>query len=154
MKEENKLIKVFAPSFVTAFFNSLGWLFLSLLVAVFAQSFHQYLYLLAFLMFLIAVYRFLKVAMIKYYLYQEMLVVKRGILAVQFDSLELYRVKDYRINKNLTERMFGLMTVTLYTTDISSPTLMLMGIEQSDVALQIRDLVQSARLKNRIFEIN
>ena len=63
-------------------------------------------------------------------------------------------MKDYRVSKTLIERVFGLMTVTLYTTDISSPTLLLKGIEQSNVAQQIRDLVQVCRLKNRIFEIN
>lgn len=154
MNENNKLIKKFAPSFITAFFNALGCLFLSLLVAVFAQRIHNYLFIIAAALMLVTVYRFLKVATIRYYLYEEMIVVKKGVFAVQYDSLELYRVKDYRVGKTLIERVFGLMTVTLYTTDISSPTLLLKGIEQSNVAQQIRDLVQVCRLKNRIFEIN
>ncbi len=154
MNENNKLIKKFAPSIITAFFNALGCLFLSLLVAVFAQRIHSYLFIVATALMLVTIYRFLKVAMIRYYLYEEMIVVKKGVFAVQYDSLELYRVKDYRVSKTLIERVFGLMTVTLYTTDISSPTLLLKGIEQSNVAQQIRDLVQVCRLKNRIFEIN
>ena len=154
MNENNKLIKKFAPSFITAFFNALGCLFLSLLVAVFAQRIHNYLFIIAAALMLVTVYRFLKVATIRYYLYEEIIVVKKGVFAVQYDSLELYRVKDYRVGKTLIERVFGLMTVTLYTTDISSPTLLLKGIEQSNVAQQIRGLVQVCRLKNRIFEIN
>lgn len=80
--------------------------------------------------------------------------VRTGIISRQFNNLELYRVKDYIVTQSVSERLFGLMTVTLITNDITNPTVKLQGILVSNITETIRDLVQKARNNNRILEIN
>jgi len=66
----------------------------------------------------------------------------------------MYRIKDYVVRQSAVMRIFGIMSVTLLTTDLTTGTLVLQGIPLSNIAETIRGLVQRARMKNRIFEIN
>jgi len=51
-------------------------------------------------------------------------------------------------------RIFRIMRITLLTQDLTSGQVALTGIPLSDLPDEIRDYVQQARIKNRIFEIN
>jgi hypothetical protein len=51
-------------------------------------------------------------------------------------------------------QIFGLMNVTLRSTDAENPVLLLEGIPASELIETIRAYVQEARKTNNIFEIN
>jgi len=99
-------------------------------------------------------WRFLSIIFINYILTRELIIVRKGIIARSYDSLELFRVKDYNVEQSFFMRLFGIMSVRLYITDLTTDMLDIQGIPLSDITAQIRDLVQEARIKNRIFEIN
>lgn len=152
--DKEKLVQKIRPTIAYAFLSNFKYLLLLLLAALSGLLFHPYSFLLMIVFFAVFFWKIMQVVTLSYYLYEEVLIVRSGIIAVKFDALELFRVKDYRVTRNGMERILGLMSLTLYTADISSPTLILRGIEVSDIPNKIRDFVQSSRIKNRIFEIN
>lgn len=151
---QEDVVEVLKPSTIYAFACIMPLLiitFISLFLAV------VYLKLLVFAsLFTVALafHRFLYINLIIYTITKETITVRTGIIARKFDNLELFRVKDYLVNQSVFERIFGLMTVSLHTTDLSTTNLEMKSIPLSDITERIRELVQEARLSNRIFEIN
>jgi len=150
---ENAVARL-SPSKKHAFvsvFNILALGAASLALAKFVSVF----FILSFLLLLgVAGYRFLYIVFIEYVITGETISTTTGIVARRVDITELYRVKDYVVKQSVFQRLFGLMTVTLITSDITHPELNLMGIPKSNIVEIVRTLVQEARRRNRVFETN
>lgn len=99
-------------------------------------------------------YRFIFVRNCLYVITPEVIRISRGIFFKRTDQVEMYRVKDYIITQPFLLQLFGLMDVTLKSTDPENRVIWLRGIPQSDIIDTIRDHVQEARQHNRIYEIN
>jgi uncharacterized membrane protein YdbT with pleckstrin-like domain len=151
---QEDVVEVLKPSTIYAFASVLPLLILTFISLFLAVAYIKILVFVSLITVAMAFYRFLYINLISYTITKQTITVRTGIIARQFDNLELFRVKDYMVNQSVFERIFGLMTVSLHTTDLSSPNLEMKGIPLSDITEKIRDLVQEARLNNRIFEIN
>jgi membrane protein YdbS with pleckstrin-like domain len=151
--EDQELITL-APSVIYAFACVFPWLLAAVICLAGAIMFLELLSVPALLFELVALCKYLRIVHIRYTLCQEVLIVRKGIVARRFDHLELFRVKDYVIHQSAYLRYFRLMSVSLYTTDLSSNVLVLEGIPVSGIGRMIRDLAQQARMKNGIFEIS
>lgn len=127
-----------------------------LVTALLSMSFlmNNYWFIFSLPVMLIVTFRYLHFTFIRYSISLETMTVRRRIISRQFDYLEWFRVKDYKVTQNMVMRLLGLMTVKLYTTDLSNDVVVLEAVPKSDLPELIRDLVMQARLKNRIFEIN
>lgn len=101
-----------------------------------------------------ALYRFFYIRLTLYILTAETLKIRTGIFSYTLVTLELYRVKDYVIKQNLIMRILKIMTLTLFTTDKQDVVIALNGNPQSTLNEAIRDLVQRARAKSKIIEVN
>ncbi|MCE5208984.1 MAG: PH domain-containing protein [Chloroflexi bacterium] len=150
----NEELITLAPSFVYAFACVFPWLLAAVICFAFAFLFLKLLSVPSLLFELVALCKYLQIVHIRYTLCQEVLIVRKGIIARRYDHLELFRVKDYVIHQSAYLRYFRLMSVSLYTTDLTINVLVLEGIPVSGIGRMIRDLAQQARVKNRIFEIN
>ncbi|WP_319591717.1 PH domain-containing protein [uncultured Draconibacterium sp.] len=142
------------PANIYAMSRILPFLLIMVVLIAIAHYFQPALYGLAYLLAIWTWWRFLSIIFINYILTRELIIVRKGIIARSYDSLELFRVKDYNVEQSFFMRLFGIMSVRLYTTDLTTDTLDIKGVPLSDITAQIRDLVQEARIKNRIFEIN
>ncbi|MFV0591545.1 MAG: PH domain-containing protein [Draconibacterium sp.] len=142
------------PTNIYAISKILPFFLLVVVCIVVAYFFQPAFYGVAYVLAIFAWWRFLSIIVLNYIVTKELIIVRTGVIARGYDSLELFRVKDYNIQQSVFMRLFGIMSVRLYTTDLSSPTLVIMGVPLSDITAQIRDLVQKARINNRIFEIN
>ncbi len=60
----------------------------------------------------------------------------------------------YIITRNLVMQLFGLMNLTLMTTDLTGPLIILKGIPKSDLPEVIRERVQRTRQNSKIVELN
>ncbi|TDO01390.1 PH domain-containing protein [Sunxiuqinia elliptica] len=142
------------PTNIYAVSRILPFLLLLVVSIALAHYFQPAFYGLAYLLAIWTWWRFLSVIFINYILTRELIIVRKGIIARSYNSLELFRVKDYNVEQSFFMRLFGIMSVRLYTTDLTTDTLDIKGVPLSNITAQIRDLVQEARIKNRIFEIN
>ena len=66
----------------------------------------------------------------RYALSEDRLFLRRGFLNVRHDEIVLYRVRDLRVSVSLWQRIFGVGSVTVVSTDKSIPELTLKNIRQ------------------------
>lgn len=97
---------------------------------------------------------FLYTRNIRYTVDIQTIKVRTGLFSYTTNTLELYRVKDYTILEPFFMRIFGLMTLKMYTVDASQKQIAFAGIKQSNIADKIRELVQKARNSSKIIELN
>lgn len=87
----------------------------------------------------------------KYMLTEDRLFVEKGFLNSVLDEENLYRVRDVRVSRNLGQKLFGLGTVTVYSTDASNGETVLQSIKHPiEVKEEIVRLVDEARKKHNI----
>lgn len=94
----------------------------------------------------IAVWKWLVLRNTRYELTTQRLRVRRGVLNKELEELELYRVRDYRLEQPLILRMFALGNISITTTDVSQPVVILRAVRESEqVREQIRNHVEQCR---------
>jgi len=98
------------------------------------------------LIFIIPV--FLRIISRRYRLTSQRLFIERGILSQTIDQTELIRVDDVRLEKTLIDRVFGLGTVSLLSTDVSDRLVVIEGIDNAEkVAEAVRTNMRTQRGK-------
>jgi uncharacterized membrane protein YdbT with pleckstrin-like domain len=104
---------------------------------------------------LINLWAWLKVKATQYELTTERLIIKRGIFSKQIDELELYRVKDTQLEKHWPAHLFGLGDIRLLTSDMTTPELLMPGIDGAvELREDIRRCVEERREAKRVREID
>ena len=90
-----------------------------------------------------------------YELTEERFREKTGILSQTIEELELYRVRDYTVEKPFIMRLFGLGNLTLITSDKTNPKIYLYAIKNVE---NVRDLfrknVEATRKKTGTKEVD
>ncbi len=87
----------------------------------------------------------------KYMLTEDRIFVEKGFLNSVLDEENLYRVRDVRVTRSLGQKIFGLGTVTVYSTSASNDETKLESIKNPiEVKEEIVRLVDAARKKNNI----
>ena len=93
----------------------------------------------------------LPISFTRYALSEDRLFLKRGVINVKQDEIVLYRVRDLRVSVSLRQRLFGVGTVTVISTDKSIPELMLKNIRQpNEVKELIHEYVEKMKIARRM----
>ena len=74
----------------------------------------------------------------KYSLSEDRLFVTEGFLNIRDDEVLLYRVRDIDTHRSLWQRLFGVGTVTVISSDKTRPTLVMKNIKEP---LMVKELV-------------
>ncbi len=93
----------------------------------------------------------------KYEVTEERLIIRRGIIFKSVDEIELYRIKDVRINFSLLNQMAGIGNITISSSDETTREgdLVIPEIQTAqDRREHLRRLVDTARQKRRVREID
>ncbi len=100
-------------------------------------------------------YHMLKIYCIRYEIGSEELRYYSGILRRKHEFIELYRLKDYRIDRPLIYRLFGLGNLTIYTSDKTTPVFKMEAIANPKMIYKtLRDLVEQNRREKHVFEVD
>ncbi|HEX2493072.1 MAG TPA: PH domain-containing protein [Steroidobacter sp.] len=111
--------------------------------------------LLAAIPWAIGCWKWLVIANTRYELTTQRLRTRSGVLNKHLDELELYRVRDYKLQQPLYLRLFSLSTVVLETSDRSNPLLVLRAISHGEeLREQVRTYVEEARLRKGVREVD
>ena len=133
MEENDKIVWKSTPSQLTNFFS----------------------YLFFFWTIIIPIISYLKTRFTIYELTKTRLRLKTGIFSQVIEDTELYRVRDYSIDKPFWFRIFGLGHIKILTSDKSNPEILLHAIKNvEDVAEIVRNNVDTARKKSGTREID
>ena len=88
---------------------------------------------------------------------EERLIIRRGIIMKSVDEVELYRIKDVRINFSLLNQMAGIGRITVSSSDETTRAgdLVIPEIQKAlERREQLRRLVDTARQKRQVREID
>ena len=109
--------------------------------------------LLAFV-FLVCLTRYVMLVSQKWIIGDETLCRVKGVFARHTDYIELYRIVDYKESQTLLQRLMGIKTITIFSTDRSDATMDMRGISvDEDVIGHIREKVEKCKIDKRIYEI-
>ena len=93
----------------------------------------------------------LPISFTRYALREDRLFLKRGVINVKQDEIVLYRVRDLRVSVSLWQRLFGVGTVTVISTDKSIPELVIKNIRQpNEVKELIHEYVEKMKIARRM----
>jgi uncharacterized membrane protein YdbT with pleckstrin-like domain len=112
---------------------------------------------------IIPLIQYIKTRFTIYQLFPQTIVLKTGILSQKIDNIELYRVRDYSIEKPFLLRIFGLGNIILITSDKSKGNVAFKGQKNiilnaiqdpENVYNQLRTLVESSRKRTGTREVD
>lgn len=87
----------------------------------------------------------------KYRLEEDRLFIETGLLSTKYDELLLYRVRDISLKRTLAQKLLGVGTVVIYSSDSSTPELYLMNIKNAyNVKELIHNQVEQMKTKKRM----
>ena len=87
----------------------------------------------------------------RYALSEDRLFLSVGCLSIQDDEVLLYRVRDIDTSRGLWQRLFGVGTVTVMSSDKSMPNLVLKNVKDPiTVKEMIHQQVEKAKIERRV----
>ena len=87
----------------------------------------------------------------RYALSDDRLFLSIGFISVKDDDILLYRIRDISVKRTLWQRIFGVGTITIQSSDKTHPTLELKNIKNPmHVKEQLHDLVEEMKMKRRM----
>ena len=90
-----------------------------------------------------------------YKLTSQRLYVKTGVFSQTIEQTELYRIRDYTVKKPLKQRIFGLGTLEIISSDKTQPNIHLTAIKDPEgVADLLREGVELSRRATQTREVD
>mgnify|MGYP003394672466 FL=1 len=90
----------------------------------------------------------------KYELTQERLILRSGVLNKKIEELELFRIRDYSIEKPFIYNIFGVGNIILTSSDKTNPYIKLEALKEiEDLKKKIRNAVQITRKNNGVKDL-
>ncbi len=87
----------------------------------------------------------------KYGLSEDRIFVETGLLNLQENEVRLYRIMDVSLERKLWQRLFGLGTITCFSSDKSMGTFQIKNIKKpSEVKELISSYVEEERSRKRV----
>ena len=87
----------------------------------------------------------------RYQLSEDRLFVSMGFLNIKDDEVLLYRVRDIDTQRSLWQRIFGVGTVTVMSSDKTMPTLVLKNIKEPLMVKElIHNQVEEMKIQRRV----
>ena len=87
----------------------------------------------------------------KYSMSEDRLFIKKGFLNLSTDELLLYRVRDISLKRSLGQRIFGVGSVVVYSSDQTTPSLELKNIKNSEEVKELlHQQVEEMKLQRRV----
>ena len=76
----------------------------------------------------------------EYILKEDTLIVCSGVLNKRYDETRLYRIRDFTVKRSLWQRMLGLGTIHVCSSDSSTPEFDIINIKN---VLKVKDLISN-----------
>ena len=93
----------------------------------------------------------LPISFTKYSLSEDRLFISQGLLNIKDDEVLLYRVRDIDTSRTLWQRLFGVGTVTVMSSDKTMPNLVLKNIKDPVATKElIHNQVEEMKIRRRV----
>jgi len=144
-----------SPSLMMDFLSNLSCAIIATLILFAAIALSQlFIAVFALIPVVIIFWNILSTRATVYELTTQRIKLKSGVLNRKTEEVELYRVKDYKLEEPLLLRIFSLGNIVLETSDHSNPVVTFYSITQAqDIMEKIRINVEECRKTKGIREI-
>jgi uncharacterized membrane protein YdbT with pleckstrin-like domain len=86
----------------------------------------------------------------EYRLYQDSIEVDHGIVSRSIDNLQLFRIRDLKLQQSVVGRIFGVGDISVTSTDQSTPHLTIRGVDDPRALYDaLRELVARSQATRR-----
>lgn len=93
----------------------------------------------------------LPISFTKYYIHKDRFFIEEGLFTTNINEILLYRIRDVSVKMNLGQKIFGVGTITLVSSDKTLPTLEVKNIKNPrDVKEIIHEEVERMKESKRI----
>ena len=93
----------------------------------------------------------LPISFTRYSLSEDRLFLSVGFFSIKDEEVLLYRIRDITTSRSLWQRLFGVGTVTVASSDKTMPTIVLKNIKNPlDVKELIHEQVEEMKIKRRV----
>ena len=87
----------------------------------------------------------------RYALSEDRLFISVGLLNIKDDEVLLYRIRDIDTSRSLWQRIFGVGTITVMSSDKSMPTLMLKNVKDPIFVKELlHQQVEEMKIRRRV----
>ena len=87
----------------------------------------------------------------RYALTRDRLFLSVGFLSIKDEEVLLYRVRDITTSRTLGQRIFGVGTVTVLSSDKTAPTLLLKNVKNPLAVKELlHELVEDMKIRRRV----
>jgi uncharacterized membrane protein YdbT with pleckstrin-like domain len=93
----------------------------------------------------------LPISFTKYSLSEDRLFVETGLLKTTMEEILLYRIRDISYSQTLSQKLFGIGTIKVHSSDKTSPTLEIINVKNAfDVKEMIHEYVEKMKIERRM----
>lgn len=93
----------------------------------------------------------LPIGLTEYSLDNDRLYIRRGLLNLTDDEVQLFRIQDFRVEYKLVDRIFGVGDIIIKSTDRTAPTVKLENVKYpSEVKELLYEKTMEARKRHRV----
>ena len=87
----------------------------------------------------------------RYAISEDRLFVSIGLLSIKDEEILLYRVRDISMSRSLWQRLFGVGTITVSSSDQSQPTLHILNIKDPTAVKELlHSQVEETKIRRRV----
>ena len=87
----------------------------------------------------------------RYRLTDDKLIISTGLFSTKEEEIRLYRIMDITLQRTFGDKLWGLGTIHLCSSDKTTPEIDIKRIRQSsEVKEMLSDMIEVARKKNRV----
>ena len=88
----------------------------------------------------------------KYELTEDRLFISKGLLKTTYDEVRLYRMLDVQLSRTLGQKLFGLGTISIHSSDASMNDFDIVNIKKSnDIIELLSQNIEKQRDAHRVF---
>ena len=93
----------------------------------------------------------LPISFTKYEISEDRLFQTKGFLNLKYDEILLYRVRDLELSRSFGQRIFGVGTIRVCSSDKSHPELFLYNIKDASAVKElIHEQVEAMKIRRRV----
>ncbi len=87
----------------------------------------------------------------KYELYEDRLIITTGLFSIHEEEVRLYRILDIALERSLGQRMFGVGSITVQSSDRTAGNFEIKSVKDSrNVKEMLSDMIEEQRDKKRV----
>ena len=87
-----------------------------------------------------------RVSSTKYRITTQRLFKRTGLIARNEEEIELFRIRDVKLNQGIIQRLFGIGNVVVVSSDATSPLLLIKGVSEPE---NVKETLRSAYMNAR-----